>query len=78
MAHTALTLNITLNTILQVVSSLLNSIPSMAGVALLCCFLFTVFGIFGTQIWAGSLANQVRWGREKRTGGGGEKRGHGG
>ena len=40
------------------VSSIITSIPSLANVFFLCLFFFTIFGIMGLQLFAGTLRNR--------------------
>ena len=38
-----------------IIASLIASVPAMGNVALLCLFIFYVFGVLGVNLWAGAL-----------------------
>lgn len=51
------------------VTLLLDTLPMLGNVLLLCFFVFFIFGIVGVQLWAGLLRNRcfldsgfARWG----------------
>lgn len=46
------------------VTLLLDTLPMLGNVLLLCFFVFFIFGIVGVQLWAGLLRNRCFLGEE--------------
>lgn len=49
------------------VTLLLDTLPMLGNVLLLCFFVFFIFGIVGVQLWAGLLRNRCFLGEDIRT-----------
>lgn len=49
------------------VTLLLDTLPMLGNVLLLCFFVFFIFGIVGVQLWAGLLRNRCFLGEDVRT-----------
>lgn len=49
------------------VTLLLDTLPMLGNVLLLCFFVFFIFGIVGVQLWAGLLRNRCFLGADIRT-----------
>lgn len=49
------------------VTLLLDTLPMLGNVLLLCFFVFFIFGIVGVQLWAGLLRNRCFLGEDIKT-----------
>lgn len=49
------------------VTLLLDTLPMLGNVLLLCFFVFFIFGIVGVQLWSGLLRNRCFLGEDVRT-----------